>query len=52
MKGVEKMPIPTWCKSDCKFRDKEAKHMPACIYAGKLIVSNEGVCEVYRNEAV
>jgi len=47
---VEEMQIPTWCKSDCKFRDKDAKYMPACTYGGTLIISRKGVCEVYRKE--
>jgi len=41
-------PIPKCCKEDCKFRDPEAKFMPACTFRGKLIITKNDVCESYK----
>lgn len=56
----EKYLIPIYCKTDCIFRNKKARYMPACQYFGQLKIEGdcdnliEGidnrVCKTYRNK--
>ena len=47
MMEKEKYPIPDFCKADCRFRDKEAKYMPACQYPFQLDIDNDK-CNTYK----